>query len=54
MNKFFCVAIILILSSCAVFADDKDKKSKEEEKVPVTSMCSKKEPTAASRKRWQR
>jgi hypothetical protein len=36
MNKVFFFAIILILSSFSVFAADKDKKSDEEETVPVT------------------
>lgn len=36
MNKFLFFAIILILSSGSIFAADKDKKSDEEETVPVT------------------
>lgn len=36
MNRFFCLAIILLLSSYSAFASDKEKKSDEEDTVPVT------------------
>lgn len=35
MKRFFCVAMILILSSISTYASDKDKKSDEEDIVPV-------------------